>query len=202
MSDLHTDGRRPSSRLSRQRAAAQADRAAASKGEQLRLLGSAIHVTAEGIAIMTPAVEAVGPRIAFVNDGFCAHVRPRARGRHRPDAADLRHRRAPSVDLSTRCCSTSSSTARSRPKRRRGGRTARSSSSTCSSCRSRTPDSSRTGWPSSATSPRAKHQLTLAAPPGHARRPDRPAQSRRCSSTRWRRHRPRARATAHRWRCC
>lgn len=40
--------------------------------EQLRLLGSAIHVAADGIAIMTPAVEAVGPRIAFVNDGFCA----------------------------------------------------------------------------------------------------------------------------------
>jgi diguanylate cyclase (GGDEF)-like protein/PAS domain S-box-containing protein len=40
--------------------------------EQLRLLGSAIHVTGQGIAIMTPAVEAVGPRIAFVNDGFCA----------------------------------------------------------------------------------------------------------------------------------
>jgi diguanylate cyclase (GGDEF)-like protein/PAS domain S-box-containing protein len=40
--------------------------------EQLRLLGSAIHVTAEGIAILTPAVEAVGPRIAFVNDGFCS----------------------------------------------------------------------------------------------------------------------------------
>ncbi|MDP9194469.1 MAG: EAL domain-containing protein [Acidobacteriota bacterium] len=42
------------------------------QGEQLRLLGSAIHVTGEGIAIMTPAVEAAGPRIAFVNDGFCA----------------------------------------------------------------------------------------------------------------------------------
>ncbi|HYO76622.1 MAG TPA: EAL domain-containing protein [Thermoanaerobaculia bacterium] len=42
------------------------------QGEQLRLLGSAIHVTGEGIAILTPAVEAVGPRIAFVNDGFCA----------------------------------------------------------------------------------------------------------------------------------
>jgi diguanylate cyclase (GGDEF)-like protein/PAS domain S-box-containing protein len=41
------------------------------QGEQLRLLGSAVHVTGEGIAIMTPAVEAVGPRIAFVNDGFC-----------------------------------------------------------------------------------------------------------------------------------
>jgi diguanylate cyclase (GGDEF)-like protein/PAS domain S-box-containing protein len=42
------------------------------QGEQLRLLGSAIRVTAQGIAILTPAVEAVGPRIAFVNDGFCA----------------------------------------------------------------------------------------------------------------------------------
>jgi diguanylate cyclase (GGDEF)-like protein/PAS domain S-box-containing protein len=40
--------------------------------EQLRLLGSAVHVTGQGIAIMTPAVEVVGPRIAFVNDGFCA----------------------------------------------------------------------------------------------------------------------------------
>ena len=42
------------------------------QSEQLRLLGSAVQVTAEGIAILTPAVEAVGPRIAFVNDGFCA----------------------------------------------------------------------------------------------------------------------------------
>jgi diguanylate cyclase (GGDEF)-like protein/PAS domain S-box-containing protein len=42
------------------------------QSEQLRLLGSAVHVTGQGIAIMTPAVEAVGPRIAFVNDGFCA----------------------------------------------------------------------------------------------------------------------------------
>jgi len=40
--------------------------------EQLRLLGTAIHVSAEGIAILTPAVEALGPRIAFVNDGVCA----------------------------------------------------------------------------------------------------------------------------------
>jgi diguanylate cyclase (GGDEF)-like protein/PAS domain S-box-containing protein len=40
--------------------------------EQLRLLGSAIHVTAQGIAILTPAVEAAGPRVAFVNEGFCA----------------------------------------------------------------------------------------------------------------------------------
>ena len=42
------------------------------QSEQLQLLGSAIRVTAEGIAILTPAVEAEGPRIAFVNDGFCA----------------------------------------------------------------------------------------------------------------------------------
>jgi diguanylate cyclase (GGDEF)-like protein/PAS domain S-box-containing protein len=42
------------------------------RSEQLRLLGSAIHVAADGIAIMTPAVEAAGPRIAFVNAGFCA----------------------------------------------------------------------------------------------------------------------------------
>jgi diguanylate cyclase (GGDEF)-like protein/PAS domain S-box-containing protein len=38
--------------------------------ERLELLGSAVHATAEGIAIFTPAVEAVGPRIAFVNEGF------------------------------------------------------------------------------------------------------------------------------------
>jgi diguanylate cyclase (GGDEF)-like protein/PAS domain S-box-containing protein len=48
------------------------------RSEQLRLLGSAIHVTAEGIAILTPAVEADGPRIAFVNDGFCAMYGRRA----------------------------------------------------------------------------------------------------------------------------
>ncbi|HET7434786.1 MAG TPA: EAL domain-containing protein [Thermoanaerobaculia bacterium] len=42
------------------------------RSEQLRLLGSAVHVAEQGIAILTPAVEAVGPRIAFVNDGFCA----------------------------------------------------------------------------------------------------------------------------------
>ncbi|MBV9495243.1 MAG: EAL domain-containing protein [Acidobacteria bacterium] len=40
--------------------------------EQLELLGTAVHVAGEGIAILTPAVEAIGPRIAFVNDGFCA----------------------------------------------------------------------------------------------------------------------------------
>jgi diguanylate cyclase (GGDEF)-like protein/PAS domain S-box-containing protein len=40
--------------------------------EQLRLLGTAVHVTGQGIAILTPAVEALGPRIAFVNDGFCS----------------------------------------------------------------------------------------------------------------------------------
>jgi len=42
------------------------------QADQLRLLGSAVHVSNHGIAILTPAVEAVGPRIAFVNDGFCA----------------------------------------------------------------------------------------------------------------------------------
>jgi diguanylate cyclase (GGDEF)-like protein/PAS domain S-box-containing protein len=42
------------------------------QSEQLRLLGTAVHVADEGIAILTPAVEAIGPRVAFVNDGFCA----------------------------------------------------------------------------------------------------------------------------------
>jgi diguanylate cyclase (GGDEF)-like protein/PAS domain S-box-containing protein len=42
------------------------------RAEQLGLLGTAVHVAGEGIAILTPAVEAIGPRIAFVNDGFCA----------------------------------------------------------------------------------------------------------------------------------
>src|SRR5258706_11191392 len=41
------------------------------ESEQLRVLGSAVRVAGEGIAILTPAVEALGPRIAFVNDGFC-----------------------------------------------------------------------------------------------------------------------------------
>src|SRR5260370_37864576 len=40
------------------------------ESEQLRLLGSAVQVAASGIAILTPAVEEVGPRIAFVNEGF------------------------------------------------------------------------------------------------------------------------------------
>ena len=40
--------------------------------EQLRLLGTAVHVAGQGIAILTPAVEEAGPRVAFVNDGFCA----------------------------------------------------------------------------------------------------------------------------------
>src|SRR3954453_21243612 len=40
--------------------------------EQLKLLGTAVHVAGQGIAILTPAVEAIGPRIAFVNDGFCS----------------------------------------------------------------------------------------------------------------------------------
>lgn len=39
--------------------------------EQLRVLGSAVQIANEGIAIMTPAVEERGPRIVFVNDGFC-----------------------------------------------------------------------------------------------------------------------------------
>jgi diguanylate cyclase (GGDEF)-like protein/PAS domain S-box-containing protein len=48
------------------------------ESEQLRLLGSAVRVAGQGIAILTPAVEALGPRIAFVNDGFCAiYGRPR-----------------------------------------------------------------------------------------------------------------------------
>lgn len=42
------------------------------ESEQLRLLGTAVHVASSGIAILTPAVEAIGPRVAFVNDGFCA----------------------------------------------------------------------------------------------------------------------------------
>src|SRR6476469_8929701 len=46
--------------------------------EQLGLLGSAVRVAGQGIAILTPAVEALGPRIAFVNDGFCSiYGRPR-----------------------------------------------------------------------------------------------------------------------------
>ncbi len=36
-----------------------------------RLLGTAVQVAGEGIAILMPADEATGPRIAFVNDGFC-----------------------------------------------------------------------------------------------------------------------------------
>jgi diguanylate cyclase (GGDEF)-like protein/PAS domain S-box-containing protein len=48
------------------------------ESEQLRVLGSAVRVAGQGIAILTPAVEALGPRIAFVNDGFCAiYGRPR-----------------------------------------------------------------------------------------------------------------------------
>jgi len=42
------------------------------QSEQFQLLGTALRVTEEGIAILTPAVEADGPRIAFVNDAFCA----------------------------------------------------------------------------------------------------------------------------------
>src|SRR5438552_6313304 len=39
--------------------------------EQLRLLGSAIQVAGQGIAILTPTDEPTGPRIVFANDGFC-----------------------------------------------------------------------------------------------------------------------------------
>jgi diguanylate cyclase (GGDEF)-like protein/PAS domain S-box-containing protein len=46
--------------------------AARIQADQLRLLGSAVHVAGVGIAILTPAVEAAGPRIAFINEGFCA----------------------------------------------------------------------------------------------------------------------------------
>jgi diguanylate cyclase (GGDEF)-like protein/PAS domain S-box-containing protein len=42
------------------------------QNDQLRLIGSIVSVSGEGIAILTPAVEVVGPRIAFVNDGFCS----------------------------------------------------------------------------------------------------------------------------------
>jgi diguanylate cyclase (GGDEF)-like protein/PAS domain S-box-containing protein len=45
---------------------------AALQREQLQLLGSAVHVAGEGIAILTPAVEELGPRFAWVNDGFLA----------------------------------------------------------------------------------------------------------------------------------
>lgn len=41
------------------------------RGDQLRLLGSAVRVAGQGIAILTPAVESTGPRVAFVNNGFC-----------------------------------------------------------------------------------------------------------------------------------
>src|SRR5437016_1091070 len=67
--DPSTSLRTPWTTSARDEPAAREQRIAA---EQLRLLGSAVHVTGQGIAIMTPAVEAVGPRIAFVNDGFCA----------------------------------------------------------------------------------------------------------------------------------
>ena len=45
--------------------------------EQLNFLGSAVRVAGEGIAILTPAVETIGPRVAFVNDGFCSMYRTR-----------------------------------------------------------------------------------------------------------------------------
>ena len=66
--------------------------------EQLRLLGSAIHVSAEGIAILTPAVEAVGLAHRVRQRRLLRDVWPPARRHHRTDPADLRHRRAPSLD--------------------------------------------------------------------------------------------------------
>ncbi len=38
--------------------------------EQLRLLGTVVENSTDGIAILTPAVEQSGPRIAFVNEAF------------------------------------------------------------------------------------------------------------------------------------
>ena len=38
----------------------------------LRLLGSAVQAAGQGIAILVPDEDAAGPRIAFVNNGFCA----------------------------------------------------------------------------------------------------------------------------------
>ena len=37
-----------------------------------QLLGTAVRVSGQGIAILTPAIEAIGPRIHFVNDAFCS----------------------------------------------------------------------------------------------------------------------------------
>jgi diguanylate cyclase (GGDEF)-like protein/PAS domain S-box-containing protein len=56
--------------MSEERSTSELRRRVALQTEQLRLLGSAIHVAGLGIAILTPAVEEIGPRIAFVNDGF------------------------------------------------------------------------------------------------------------------------------------
>jgi diguanylate cyclase (GGDEF)-like protein/PAS domain S-box-containing protein len=38
--------------------------------DQLRLIGSVVETSADGILILTPAVEETGPRIAFANDAF------------------------------------------------------------------------------------------------------------------------------------
>ncbi len=43
--------------------------------EQLRLLGSAVEVAEDGIAILTPFSEENAPRILFVNNGFCSLYR-------------------------------------------------------------------------------------------------------------------------------
>jgi len=43
--------------------------------EQLRLLGSAVEVAEDGIAVLTPFSEENAPRIVFVNNGFCSLYR-------------------------------------------------------------------------------------------------------------------------------
>src|SRR6266566_1967066 len=36
------------------------------------LLGSAVHLTGQGIAVLHAAADALGPRVALVNEGFCS----------------------------------------------------------------------------------------------------------------------------------
>ena len=43
--------------------------------EHFRLIAEALRASAHGIAILTPALDGSGPRVAFVNDGFCAMYR-------------------------------------------------------------------------------------------------------------------------------
>ena len=138
------------------------------QADQLRLLGSAVRVAGQGIAILTPAVEALGPRIAFVNDGFCAiygRTREEIIGQT-PVASASSSRQQAIFRLAA------ASRLRAAPVQRGGDGAAEgrqsSSSSTCSSSRSRTPASSRIGWRSSATSP-TRSIRSCAAPSGDAR---------------------------------